>query len=556
MRTDAYWAGRMEALNEALLGKGESYVRTLNEEYARAMASIQKDVDAFYHRFAVNNSIDLASARQMLKVGELREFKWTVEDYIKAGQENAVDQRWMKELENASIRVRVSRLEALQLQMRQQVETLAAKRQAGTAESMGGIYKDGYYQSIFELQKGAGVGHSFAKLDNQQAEKLLVTPWAPDGKNFSARIWQDRTKLVTELQTTLVQGLIRGDSSEEMISRLQERMGVSRSAAARLVMTEAAYFSGQARLDGYRELGVGSYKYTATLDKRTSAICRDMDGEVIPVVDAQAGVNYPPLHAHCRSTTIPHYEDNVQERAARGNDGKTYQVPGDMTYKEWAVEHVPIIKPDNPEETEPVMPIEPPKVKTEASHSQFDSVIMKSSYRKFENEENVKAWTDIVSPAWVEKLTEEEVEAVKMYTGYDSEAINGNLRRGGGNTQLDAIADQISSALQKFELPEGITVYRGLQRNIFEKPASELVGAIVDELGFVSTALLADSAFEGTVRLELRVPPNSKGAAVVALSDFEDEYEFLLDRQTRYRITEASEIAGVMLIIAEVVKDV
>ncbi|MFC3802702.1 minor capsid protein [Cohnella sp. GCM10012308] len=354
MRTDAYWAARMDALNEALLGRGEAYIRTMNAEYGRAAASIQRDIDAFYQRFAFNNSVDLASARQILKAGELREFKWTVEDYIKAGRENAVDQRWMKELENASIRVRVSRLEALQLQMRQHVETLTAKRHTGTAGALGGIYKDGYYRTVFELQQGVGIGSSFAKLDSRQVDKLLVTPWAPDGSNFSARIWGDRTKLVAELQTTLTQGLIRGDSSDTMIDQIQARMGVSRSAAASLVLTESAYFAGQSRADGYRELGVESYKFTATLDRRTSTICRDMDGKVFQVVELQPGVNYPPLHVRCRSTTIPHYEDNVQQRAARGDDGKTYDVPGDMTYKEWAEKNVP---PDSPAP-------EPPKPKT------------------------------------------------------------------------------------------------------------------------------------------------------------------------------------------------
>lgn len=361
MKTDAYWAARMETLNEALLGRGESYIRTMNSEYGRAMASIQRDVDAFYQRFAVNNSVDLASARQILKAGELREFKWSVEDYIKAGRENAVDQRWMKELENASIRVRVSRLEALQLQMQQHVETLAAKRQTGTAEALGGIYKDGYYRTVFELQQGAGVGSSFAKLDSRTIDKVLVTPWAPDGSNFSARIWGDRTKLVAELRTTLTQGLIRGDTADTMIDQLQARMGVSRSAAANLVLTESAYFAGQSRADGYRELGVESYKFTATLDRRTSAICRDMDGTVFPIAEMQVGVNYPPLHVRCRSTTIPHYEDIVQQRAARGDDGKTYDVPGDMTYKEWAAANVPP-EPPAPEPPKPVTPPAPSPV--------------------------------------------------------------------------------------------------------------------------------------------------------------------------------------------------
>ncbi|MHB0944586.1 minor capsid protein [Paenibacillus sp. ALE1] len=351
MKSEEYWSKRMDALNEAQLSKGDAYVRKMEIEYAKANASIQKDIDVFHQRFAKNNEMSLAEARQVLKAGELKEFKWTVEDYIKAGRENAVDQRWMKELENASIRVRMTRLEALKLQMRQHVEVLTGKRQTGAKELMGDIYKDGYYHSVFELHKGTGLGATFSKLDKRQIEAVISKPWAADGSNFSARIWKDRDKLVHELQTVLTQGMIRGDTPDKMINALSDRMGVSRSAAARIIQTESAYFAGQSRMDAYKELGVEQYKFTATLDKRTSSICRHMDGEVFAVSEAEVGVNYPPLHAYCRSTTIPHYEDNVQERVARDEDGKNQAVPGDMTYEQWEKEYIKPNAPNEPAES-------------------------------------------------------------------------------------------------------------------------------------------------------------------------------------------------------------
>lgn len=340
MRTDAYWSQRMEMLNEAQLQKGEEYIRSMQREYDKAMTSIQRDIDVFYQRFAENNRVNLAAARQMLSAGQLQEFKWTVEEYIQRGRENAIDQRWMRQLENASIKVRVSRLEALQTQMQQHVEVLHSNRQAGSQRLLGGIYQDNYYRSIFEVQKGTGIGSSFSKLDTAQIEKVLSAPWAPDGSNFTSRIWKDKQKLLAELKTTLTQSLIRGDPSDRVIRDFAQRMDVSQSAARRLILTESAYFAGQSRLDSYKEMSVEKYKYTATLDTRTSNACRHMDGQVILVAEAQPGENYPPLHGHCRSTTIPYFEDNVKERAARDRNGDVYAVDGNMTYKEWHEKHV------------------------------------------------------------------------------------------------------------------------------------------------------------------------------------------------------------------------
>lgn len=342
MKTAEYWSKRMEALNEAQLTKGDQYAADMAAEYDKALARIKRDTEAWYARLAKNNEVSLAEARKLLTANELKEFRWTVQDYIKAGRENAIDQRWMKELENASAKVHISKLESIQTKLQQEVELLAAKHQKGTADTLGGIYKDNYYKSVFELQKGSGVGTSFAKLDDRQIDKVLSKPWTPDGRNFSSRIWSDRTKLISELQTTLTQNLINGSASDKVIADFADRMGVSKASAKRLIVTEAAYFAGQSRADAYREMNVERYKYVATLDSRTSTICRGMDGRVFLLSEAEPGVNYPPLHGHCRSTTIPYYDDSdTGERAARGADGKTYYVPSDMTYKDWAEKHAP-----------------------------------------------------------------------------------------------------------------------------------------------------------------------------------------------------------------------
>lgn len=336
MKSEDYWANRLEQLNEAQLHKGEAYAKRMKAEYDQAMAKIQRDTEAWYARLAKNNDVSLAGARQLLKANELKEFKWDVKEYIKAGKENAIDQRWMKELENASAKVHINKLQAQQIQMRQHIESLTALKQSGAHGLLGGIYKDNYYKSVFELQKGTGLGSSFAKIDKRQLEILLTKPWAPDGKNFSARIWGNRDKLLHEMNTALVQGLIRGTPPDKVIGEFANRMNVSRSDAERLILTESAFFSGASRRAAYEELNIDECKNVATLDKKTSTICRHMDGTIFLLSDAQPGVNCAPFHARCRTVDIPHFTDNVKERAARGDDGKTYNVPGDMNYPEWA----------------------------------------------------------------------------------------------------------------------------------------------------------------------------------------------------------------------------
>ena len=321
--------------------KADDYRAVLEWEYSTAIAQVQKDIDAWYTRFAENNAVTLAQAKRMLTQKALQELKWSVAEYIKYGKENAFSGKWVKQLENASARVHISRLESLKLQLRQHAEKVAAKQMRDMQTLLSGVYEDGYYQSIFEIQKGVGLGRSFTKLDAERISKVLAKPWASDGKAFSARIWGERDKLVNELHTGLTQALIRGEPAETLAKRLSERFGVSKSRADALAQTETAYFANAAQQDSFREIGAGRLEIIGTLDSKTCNVCGDMDGEVIAAGDAQAGVTTPPFHTRCRCCTAPAIDDDVLElleggeRAARGEGGKTYKVPADMTYTEW-----------------------------------------------------------------------------------------------------------------------------------------------------------------------------------------------------------------------------
>lgn len=337
MPEDQYWVERMLLLEEALQEQGEEYLDSLRGEYDLAIMRIQEEIDAFYLRFAKNNQVSLSEARKLLTAGELKEFRWTVDDYIRRGRTLQYTQRFAKQLENASIRYRVSRLEALQLKMEQQVETVFGKHRL---HLLGKAYEDRYYHTIYEVQKGTGIGSDFAQLDLPKINTALSSPWHADGTTFSDSVWKDQNRLIGELKTTLSQGFIRGDSPQKMISALKKRMDVSFHAAARLVMTEMAAFSMKAQLDSFRQLGVKRFRFVATLDLRTSTICQEMDGKVFELAEAVIGVNVPPLHPWCRSVIAPYIEGASKGRIARGADGKTYTVPGDMTYPQWYKRYV------------------------------------------------------------------------------------------------------------------------------------------------------------------------------------------------------------------------
>ncbi|EGT3800262.1 polymorphic toxin type 50 domain-containing protein [Clostridioides difficile] len=341
MKHKDYWRKRFEQLEEAQNNKSVKYYLELEKQYKLAINSIEKDILAWYNRFAKNEGISLLEAKKLLNTRELEEFKWSVEEYIKYGKENAINQKWMKELENASARVHITRLEALKLQIQQQVEVLYGNELDGIDKLMRDIYTSGYYHTAFNVQQGVNVGWSLMSLDTNKINKVISKPWTSDGLNFSERIWgKHRPALINELHTKLTQSIIRGENPKKLVNDFAKRFNVSKSQAKNLIMTESAFFASASRKDCFNDLDVEKYEIVATLDLKTSNICRELDGKVFDMKDYQVGVTAPPFHCRCRTTTAPWFEDEEGYRAAKGKDGKTYYVPSSMKYNEWYEKYV------------------------------------------------------------------------------------------------------------------------------------------------------------------------------------------------------------------------
>lgn len=351
-RNRDYWKNRAEELEARAHAISTEALMELEPQFDRAAREIQLEIERWYARLAKNNNVSPAEAMGLLSASELKEFRWTVEEYIKFAEKNELSGAWVKELENASAKFHITRLEALKLKVQHQVEK-AFGNELDTVDGMiSKVYTDGYYRNCFELSKGFGLGFDIAAIDERKLEILKRKPWAPDGQNFSSRIWTNKREMVGTLQQELTRQALLGSSLDEAIATMSKfvdkKFRVAKTRAAALVRTEQAAFASAAQKDAYKELGLERYQIVATLDSHTSDICRDMDGEHFPVKDLIPGVSAPPFHVRCRTTTCPYFNDEFtvgEKRAARDKDGNLYYVPADMTYREWEKEFVKSNKP-------------------------------------------------------------------------------------------------------------------------------------------------------------------------------------------------------------------
>lgn len=334
----AYWQKRFKAIENQANLTGADSLSYITAQYQQAAKEIEAQISTWYVRFAKNNGISMHEAKQALAGSDLVEFKWTVQDYIKYGEENALNGLWMQQLENASAKWHVTKLEALQLQNQATIEALFGKQYQSLSGALGSIYQGSYYHSCYEVQKAFEMGWNVAALDDNKLSAILSTPWTKDGSTFSDRLWTNKQKLIQETQNTLTQGIMTGKAPDKMIKEIQVKMNTSRANAGRLVMTESAAMSAMGQKDAFGELGVEEFQIVETLDHVTCEVCAEMDGQHFPMSDYEIGVTVPPFHPWCRGCTCPYFNDEFtadSERIARAADGTQYYVPGDTSYQEW-----------------------------------------------------------------------------------------------------------------------------------------------------------------------------------------------------------------------------
>lgn len=336
MRNADYWRGRFSILEDSAHREAQKTIQDMEELYLDAQRSVQKEIESWYARFADNNQISLTDARKWLTAGQLEEFHWTVEQYIKIGEQAGLDAAWLKKLENASARFHISRLESVQMGIQQQLELLYGNQVDSLDALLKKVVSNGYTHTAFEVQKGVGLGWDITGLNQKKLETLLSKPWTTDGRTFRDRCWLNKNDLVGSVSKSLTQGLLRGDPPAKITTAIQKQFGVHRYKAGRLVNTETTYFNAVATKESYKDLGVEMVEIIETLDSHTCSICGGLDGKVIPIAQYEPGVTVPPFHPNCRGTTAPAIDPKYAgERAARNEDGKVYYVPANMKYADW-----------------------------------------------------------------------------------------------------------------------------------------------------------------------------------------------------------------------------
>lgn len=337
MKSDAYWKRRAEQRMYEYIQEADRVADEVGKAYLQAAGYLEVQTKTIFDTYRKGGGLSEAEARRLLNdVGNATDYDALKKAYNRV-KDPDMKQVLLNQLNAPVYRARIERLQQLREDLDRKCRELYKIETKAADEHLINTAQNAYYRTMYDIQRGTGYGFGFAQISEQGVNEILRNNWS--GASYSSRIWSNTQTVAELIKNELFLGVLTGKSQHDMSAVIMEKMGIGAMQARRLVRTESCYVANQAEMESYKECEIEKYRFVATLDMRTSEICAGLDGKEFPVDKQQPGVNCPPMHPNCRSTTIAVFDaeimEGMQRRAVDPETGRDIFVPADMTYEEW-----------------------------------------------------------------------------------------------------------------------------------------------------------------------------------------------------------------------------
>lgn len=303
MENADYWRDRETAQREAYILTEEEEMREVNRIYRDMYRWAEREISAFYGRYADAEGIDITEAKKRVSNLDIERYEELAKKYV---ADRDFSDRANQEMRLYNATMRINRMELLKAQ-------IGLKLVDGFNDIDKHYEKIATDRAVQELQRMSGIlGNTLTDVQTAKYARNIVNADFYNA-NFSERIWSHADNLKNELAVELQKGFISGVSSQKMAQNIKKQFGVSYNDAHRLVVTELRRIQTDVAKKQYEEAGIEEYEYCA-VNPRACPICRELDKQVFKVADMRAGENAPPLHPNCHCTTAPKVNETEYEQ--------------------------------------------------------------------------------------------------------------------------------------------------------------------------------------------------------------------------------------------------
>lgn len=285
-------------------------------------AEITKELLAFYAKYAKDTGLNIQEVKKMADSFDVLAFSNKAKQFV---ERKDFSEEANQSLKQYNLTMKISREKLL----KQQLDLIVKDTSLNLQNKIEDKLSDAVNR---EVKRQAHILGEHVQIDDTEVKAVVNSNFK--GAKWSTRLWNDMELVQTEVERVTSHVVIRGRHPNEFVSEFKKQTNSTSYNASRLLVTESARVQTESQKIAYlKDLGEdGEYKYVAKIDSKTSKLCHSLNGKIFKVKDMIPGVNAPPMHPWCRSTTVPHV-GNWRDKFFKEREGK-YQVEDDTTKEE------------------------------------------------------------------------------------------------------------------------------------------------------------------------------------------------------------------------------
>ncbi|MBF0699671.1 minor capsid protein [Streptococcus danieliae] len=291
-----YWTQRVDEIIRYADQLDIDVFAEIAKIYLEEAKLVQKELFAFYQRFADDKGLTLQEAMYQLRHEDMSDYQQNAKRYFEQAEK---DPELLKRLNEQYASARATRMDLLNLELTWRAGVLAT--------SISSTFENHLLKTAKYAYRKAGDRRS--TINEPALRELIRTPI--NGKNYSEHIWGNVDKLAEDLREVLRRGFIRGLNPREMGQEIAKKYNVARSRAQTIIRTDGTAIISNSVAKRYLDAGLKYYRILVHLDDRTTDVCRRIakEDKLYELSEMKAGLNAPPFHYNCRSGIVPDEEE-------------------------------------------------------------------------------------------------------------------------------------------------------------------------------------------------------------------------------------------------------
>ena len=388
-------------------------------------------------------------------------------------------------------------------------------------------------------------------VDSAQLEGATVKAWN-NGLNAD-----QKKRLERELKI----GVSLGETTPMLAQRIAQALQKNKRDATAIALTGAGAIVSEIRQAFFEANDdvIKCYKYQATLDTRTSELCRAYDGLIWDKDYKPIGHNFPfrkprvNTHFNCRSTIIPVTKswdeldvEGMDEASGRTRSSMNGYVPQDMTFNDW-------LKTQSPEVIEKTLGKGRAELFMQGKITMRDLITQQG--RSVNLEDLAKEKT--IKKAFTEdNITVGEMETIKAWSRDSKEIrayMTGTLKEELSQDKKEDF-DSFINLFNKYEsnVKKGTDIYRGIGFNepeVYEnsmfsklKVGDEYFDKAISSFSLEQSVAKQFSEHRGGYKqIILKTKSRGREFDLTSFSEFDDEFEVIIRGGDKFRVIDIKE---------------